>query len=281
MDDYDNTKTQALDLHKKLMVAAQEKIQLNQDPNFYNSYRLADEFADLQIQVDSIQKNSDILKELVFKSFDKSINFLLEKMRKYAITKNWMTEAEEKEEVKTQDEVPFRLFKVVDFRDLTDRKNSLNEGVVYLNALLKDAEHQDSKMNIQALTSHLTAYLNILNSIKINIPMADLPEDDIDTAQKKRIFIVMDRLKFLKESVRDVVFGSWGLDLQYEKTSQLIQEELAKCLKAKEDVRQTIAKYGFDLCWTVLLSVVVTIVILISSDLLKAVLVISMKNSKV
>ena len=280
VSDYDNTKTQALELHSKLMISAQEKIELAEDPKFFDSYILADEFAELQTQVNSIQQNSEVLKKLVFKSFDQSVNALLETMRQHAISKNWMSKEEVKVEEKTQDEIPFRLFKVVDFSELKDRKKSLNEGMDFLSGLLKEADKEDSKTNITALTNHLGAYLNILNSIKVNIPLApEAAEDDIIT-NKKRVFIVMDRLKFLKESVRSVVFDSWGLDLQYEKTSQLIQEELAKCLQAKEEVRQTISKYSFDLCWTVLISVVVTISILISSDLLKAVLLISLKNNK-
>ena len=115
-------------------------------------------------------------------------------------------------------------------------------------------------------------YLDILNSVNADLPSApELPVVDLDNNSKKRVFIVMDRLRNLKMSVRDVVFRSWTLDLQYEKTSRMIQEEMTKCLESQEEVRQTLASYSFSLCWTVLISLTITVFILVSSDLLRAV----------
>jgi len=278
---YNDTKKNSFELNSRLG-HSNEDLKLLPDPSFYDTYLLADHFTELQEQVDNIQKNSDMLKDMAYKSFSESADYLLKKMRDYAIMKNWMKAQDVPPENGPQDESkrPFRLLAVENNEDLKDKRDGLVEGLSFVNDLMISAENADSKVKLTSLSNHMNAYLSILNAAGINL-MADTEEDDAEQEQKKRIFQVMEKLNFIKESVRAVVYNNWTLDFQYEKTSALIQQELKNCLEAKEKVRKTISSYSFQLAWTLLAAVVVTISILISADLLKAVLVISLKNKGV
>ena len=274
---YNDTKKHSFELNSQLGHSGEE-LKLHPDPSFYDTYVVADHFTELQGQVDKIQKNSDMLKDMAYKSFSESADYLLKKMRDYAIMKKWL-KAEEQPAGNQQDEGknPFRLLAVENNEDLKDKRDGLVEGLNFVNDLMVTAENADSKVKLTSLSNHMNAYLSILNAAGINL-MADVEEDDAEQEQKKRIFQVMEKLNFIKESVRAVVYNNWSLDFQYEKTSALIQQELKSCLDAKEKVRKTISSYSFLLAWTLLAAVVVTISILISADLLKAVLVISLRS---
>lgn len=278
---YNDTKKHTFELHSQLGDAGSEEVKLLPDPSFYDSYVVADHFTELQEQVDNIQKNSDSLKDIAYKNFAVSADYLLKKMRDYAILKKWLTESpkETADDKKTEEgqQAPFRLLAVESNTDLKDKRDGLQEGLSFVNELMLTAENPDSKVKLTSLSNHINAYLSILNAAGINL-MTDVGEDDPEMEQKKRIFQVMEKLNFIKESVRAVVYNNWALDFQYEKTSGLIQQELKKCLDAKENVRRTVSDYSFKLACTFLLSVVVTISILISADLLKAVLIIALRN---
>ncbi|MCM8540352.1 MAG: hypothetical protein NE328_08760 [Lentisphaeraceae bacterium] len=275
---YNETKKNTFELHSQLGHDNAD-VKLMPDPSFYDSYVVADHFTELQEQVDNIQKNSNILKDLAYTNFAESADFLLDKMKKYAIMKKWMTPSAEDEGGTPGDESskPFRLLAVDNVTDLKDKRDGLNEGLQFVNDLMVTAENADSKVKLTSLSNHINAYLSILNAAGINL-MSTTDENDPELEQKQRIFKVMEKLNFIKESVRAVVYNNWALDFQYEKTSTLIQEELKKCLDAKETVRKTVSSYGFQLAWTLLAAIITTISILISADLLKAVLIISLRN---
>lgn len=274
---YNETKKNTFELHTQLGHDNTD-VKLLADPSFYDSYVVAEHFTELQEQVDNIQKNSNTLKDLAYLSFAESADYLLEKMKKYAIMKKWMNPSVDKPKSEGGESVkPFRLLAVDNVSDLKDKRDGLNEGLQFVNDLMVTAENPDSKVKLTSLSNHINAYLSILNAAGINL-MSSVTEDDPEQEQKQRIFEVMEKLNFIKESVRAVVYNNWALDFQYEKTSALIQEELKKCLDAKETVRKTVATYSFQLAWTLLVSIVATISILISADLLKAVLVISLRN---
>ena len=275
---YNDTKKNSFDLNSQLG-HSNEGLGLLPDPSFYDSYIVAEHFTELQGQVDNIQKNSDKLKDMAYKSFSESADYLLKKMRDYAIMKKWLKPEDVHSENgdKDKSKMPFRLLAVENNEDLKDKRAGLEEGLSFVNDLMVSAENADSKVKLTSLANHMNAYLGILNAAGISL-MADAEENDPEMEQKKRIFQVMEKLNFIKESVRAVVYNNWALDFQYEKTSALIQQELKSCLDAKEKVRKTISSYSYQLAWTLLAAVVVTISILISADLLKAVLVISLKN---
>ena len=275
-DTYTNTKKSTFELHSQLGHDNAD-VKLMPDPSFYDTYVIADHFAELQQQVDNIQKNSDILKDMAYKSFAESADYLLKKMRDYAIMKKWMEAPEQGAAEADADKKPFRLLAVENIADLKDKRDGLNEGLSFVNELMVSAENPDSKVKLTSLSNHMNAYLSILNAAGINL-MSATEEDDPEVEQKKRIFQVMEKLNFIKESVRAVVYNNWALDFQYEKTSALIQQELKNCLDAKEKVRKTISSYSFQLAWTLLAAIITTISILISADLLKAVLIFSLRN---
>lgn len=275
---YNDTKKSSFELNSQLGHSGEAPV-LEADPSFYEPV-VAAHFTELQMEVDKIQKNSDILKDLAYKRFSDSADFLLKKMHDYAIQKNWIKPEDVKDENsanKDESKNPFRLLAVENNEDLKDKRAGLVEGLSFVNDLMVSAENADSKVKLTSLSNHMNAYLNILNAAGISL-MSDVEESDAEQEQKKRIFQVIEKLNFIKESVRAVVYNNWTLDFQYEKTSALIQQELKKCLDAKENVRKTISSYSFQLAWTLLAAVVVTISILISADLLKAVLVISLRN---
>lgn len=275
---YNDTKKNTFELHTQLGHDNSD-VELMPDPSFYDSYIVAEHFTELQEQVDNIQKNSNTLKDLAYMNFAESADFLHNKMKKYAIMKKWMSPTPENAATTAGSEgaKPFRLLAVDNVTDLKDKRDGLNEGLQFVNDLMVTAENPDSKVKLTSLSNHINAYLSILNAAGINL-MSASDEDDPEREQKQRIFEVMEKLNFIKESVRAVVYNNWALDFQYEKTSSLIQEELKKCLDAKEIVRKTVSSYGFQLAWTLLAAIVSTISILISADLLKAVLVISLRS---
>ena len=274
---YNDTKKSTFELHTQLGHENSD-VKLQPDPSFYDIYVVAEHFTELKEQVDNIQKNSNMLKDLAYKSFAESADFLLDKMKKYAIMKKWMSPSAEEEVSGDNESVkPFRLLAVDNVADLKDKRDGLNEGLQFVNDLMISAENADSKVKLTSLSNHINAYLSILNAAGINL-MSVTDENDPEEQQKQRIFQVMEKLNFIKESVRAVVYNNWALDFQYEKTSTLIQDELKKCLDAKETVRKTVSSYSFQLAWTLLASIITTISILISADLLKAVLIISLRN---
>ncbi|MCM8533408.1 MAG: hypothetical protein NE330_19735 [Lentisphaeraceae bacterium] len=278
-DAYRLSKTKVVDLHSKLMTGEQESISLKPDPQIYKSYTTNDHFADLRIQLSNLKANSSIFKHLLIKDFTGSIDYLLNKMKKYAVQKSWLNEDTEAkkpklENPKSQAET-FRLLSI-DKEAYESSLQSLQSSVDYLENLNKTVESDDSKQNIGILVKHLTKYKSLVRKVEL-----DLAEDDdqseAEKEGKRKIFVIMDKLETLKQDSVKLVANNWSLDGKYRDVNVLVEQQAKIC---KDSSIKSIQLNTQNIFWLTIiagLTLLISMAILVIADLLKAIFAFTLK----
>ena len=278
--DYGQTKNKVMQLHSQLITSTEEDIKLYLDPEVYEDYTEVEHFEDLKKQLQSIDKNSVIFKELVFENFSNSVNFLLGKMREYAILKKWINEVPQIENSKVvgnNDD----FYLIASPAEIYEKNiQLLKESIDYLNNLKKSVENPSSKVNINTMLNHLAQYQNIMR--KVNVSLVDTSDDvsEEDSGNKKRIFIIMDELELIKKKIQEVATANWTVDASFKASMLLVEKESNKCLEAKAELSRLNFENAFRLVVTLVLTLSLSVGILISSDVFNALFQIASKDTK-
>ncbi|MCH2204443.1 MAG: hypothetical protein MK132_01025 [Lentisphaerales bacterium] len=278
--DYGQTKNKVMQLHRQLMTSNEEEIKLYLDPEVYEDYTEVEHFEDLKKQLQSIEKNSEIFKELVFKNFSGSVNFLLEKMREYALLKKWISENPEGE--KSQEEGKEGDFYLISSPAETYEKNVLllKESIDYLSSLKASVEASESKSNIDTMLNHLAQYQNIMRKVNVALAVQDENFSEEDSGNKKRVFIVMDELELMKKNIREAATTNWTVDQRFKTTLLLVEKESAKCEVSKTDLQSLNYENTFRLITVIVITLFLSVGLLVSSDVLKALFQMASEDSK-
>lgn len=278
-DAYRSSKAKVVELHSKLMTGEQESISLKPDPEMYKSYTSNEHFNDLRIQLSNLKANSATFKHLLVKDFRGSVDYLLNKMKKYAIQKEWLNEGAEPGSTISETAKPktesFRLLSV-DKEDYDSSLQFLQSSVDYLENLNESVESDDSKENIGILVKHLTKYKSLVRKVEL-----DLSEESNQTAEdkegKRKIFVIMDELETLKQDSIKLVEGHWNLDKKYREVNTLVEQQSQIC---KDLSLKSIQLNTQNIFWLTVISgltLLISMAALVIADLLKAVFIFTLK----
>ena len=276
--DYGQTKNKVMQLHSQLMTNTEEDVKLYLDPEVYESYTTIEHFADLKVQLQSIGKNSEIFKGLVFKNFSESVNFLLEKMREYALLKKWISEMPKAEEAKEEPE-QLDFYLISSPAESYERNiDLLKKSIDYLNGLKKSVENPESKINIDTMLNHLSQYQNIMRKVNVALVDKDSEGSEEETGNKKRIFVIMDELELMKKNIQEAATSNWTVDDAFAKSMQLVAQESVKCQDAKVLVQKLHFDNGIRLIVVIVLTLLLSAGILILSDVFNALFRMALKE---
>ena len=144
-------------------------------------------------------------KQLILKNFSGSIDFLLGKMRDYALSKKWIVDIPQEEkmaaDIATNDD--FYLISVAP-EEYEKKKELIKTSIDYLNDLKASVENPESKLNINSMLNHLSQYQNIMR--KVTVALKDKSDEtEEDEGNKKRIFVIMDELELMKKNIKEGV----------------------------------------------------------------------------
>ena len=264
---YNETKTDILQLHSRMIDSPEENINFNSDPKIYESYTKMDHFSDLKSQLEKIKVNGALLKGLVFGEFSNSANALLDKMRQHAEDKKWLDEktmSVDGENSKSDDFVVM----LSESKRYNESLTALRESKSYLKSLKNEAENSDSIEYLDLMLNYLNQYELIMGKTAIgnNIPEREL------SADRKRVFKVIDEIELMKKKIQEISSSNWALDKQYRKVMSIADTESKKCLSAGVYMDEVNFTNTLCLAGVLLISLFMTLGIMIMSEIATAVL---------